>query len=215
MCDPATRPSFIASPGGAQMTIMYTLSTGDIAENVLHLHHKDGTAWSASQLTSAGSAIATSWATNVAPQTRSDVTLQNIRVTDLSSNTGPSILETFGSGGTKTGSDLPAGVTLALKLSTAMRGRSYRGRIYFVGLANVMASQDKVDTTYANAIVNAWRAVMADINAITNVELAVLSYCNNKAWRPNGVLTPVTSIDLVDTNVDYQRRRSTGHAVHR
>lgn len=215
MCDPRTRPSFIPAPGVGKFVLMVTQPNGDTAENIIHVHHKDDSAWSETQLRAMAVVIANSWTTNIAPWVNNGFTLAGIRVTDLTTLTGPSVLQSVSSAGTNTNEALPGGCTFAVKLSTGLRGRSYRGRVFFIGLCDVRSAEDTLTPAYVTAIQNGWNAILASINGVTNCEMVVTSYCNSGNWRNPAVSTPVTVANSVDPFIDYQRRRATAHAVHR
>lgn len=204
---------FIPCPGVAKFTLQYTSGT-DIMENILNVHHVDGSGWSDAQLSAMASTIATAWGANVAAQASTNIELSNVRATDLSSHTAPSILNTYAAFGSDATTMLPQGTTLAVKLTTDKRGRSYRGRIFHPGLTDHRLNTDTLTSVYASAIVNAWRAVRTAINAVANCELGVLSLCQNGSWLGTGVFTPSLNFDLADQYIDYQRRRSAGHARH-
>lgn len=204
---------FIPCPGVSKYQLLVNAAT-DIMMNDLYVHHVDGSAWTAAQLSSMATVIANAWAANVAPTVNVNLELQNIRATDLTTHTGPSILNTYAAFGSDGTALLPLGTSFAIKKTTGLRGRSYRGRIYHPGLTDHRSFTDQLTSTYADAILTGWRAVRTAINGVTNCEEGVLSLCQNHAWLGTGVFTPSVSYDHTDYFVDYQRRRSQGHARH-
>jgi hypothetical protein len=104
---------------------------------------------------------------------------------------------------------MPMSVTLAFKLATGIAGRSYRGRVYFVGLAEASVTGDYVAVGDANSIRDALVALNTAMHT-AGYELVVVSRYHEGVVRENAVVTPVTSISYVDLRVDTQRRRLAG-----
>lgn len=141
------------------------------------------------------------------------VVLQRLEITDLSAN-GAASVELGGAAGDSGqlgGVAMPSSVALVISLRTAFRGRSYRGRIYHIGL-----TETDVD---GNQVLNARRVDLeAGYNALKTLQpaggaasgtLGVLSYYANKAVRGVPLFTPVTTLSI-DSYVDTQRRRLPG-----
>jgi len=84
---------------------------GEIGQNTLYFQG-DGTPWSAVDLEAVADAAVTSWSTNIAPVTASEVSLIEVIVTDLTSLDSGRIaqaLDPFVSGGRAGGSDQALG----------------------------------------------------------------------------------------------------------
>lgn len=205
--------NFIPGPGVAKMTLQFTQG-GDIAENNIYVHHKDNAAWTPTTLTAMAGIIGTSWGTHLKPYTSVLTVLSNIIGTDLTSHTGPSVSVPADNGGSDTVEALPFGTTFAVKLLTALRGRSYRGRVFQVGLTDRRDGTDQLAGSYAENILFGWNAMLADINGTTNSEQVVFSQCQNSTWLTTGISTPITTAALTDHNIDYQRRRAAAHSRH-
>lgn len=208
---------YIPADKTAQAVMVYNSNT-QIVENVLHFL---GTAeWTPALLTSLNTQLVTWETTYGAAQRGNSNALTAVISTDMSSQTGPSVSTTANVIGSAAGAAVPNNVTLAVKLSTALRGRSYRGRIYWVGLTtsqlDTTLNDQGVTAAVATAIAAAVTALLPAAGVITanGAQLAVVSRRFNKAPRATAVVTPVTSATLTDRYVDSQRRRLQFHNRH-
>jgi len=106
---------------------------------------------------------------------------------------------------------LPGNVSLAIARKTGLSGRTNRGRIFLVGLAENDAVGNTVDTTFANT-------KRDQLNGLTSVLAAAESpffqvVVSRKPTTPGGTHGKYTSISewvVVDYNLDSQRRRLNG-----
>ena len=126
-----------------------------------------------------------------------------VRVTSLDTATSPQATEAFPAATQGTASpDAIPGAAALVKLLTATRGRSYRGRIY-VGIiaANEVGDGNGTLSVSFQGVVNAYiSAIEAALNALTpSVGLVVAS-------RKLGISSFVLSANCEPT-VAYQRRR--------
>jgi len=136
------------------------------------------------------------------------VTLHNITATDMTSE-GAAVYTTAGAGdhGTSVEGDVSGlGVAVVVTMRTPLRGRSYRGRSYFNGLAEgqcstgiwLQAAVDEVLDQY-----EAWQAVALGLGWTLSVA----------STRHNGVVTtpahiePVTSMVVRSLIPGSQRKR--------
>lgn len=108
------------------------------------------------------------------------------------------------------GAVMPMSVTMAVKFTTGLAGRSYRGRLYFVGLAETEVVGDFVNATAAEAIRVAYDGLRTGAFAATGYDMVVVSRYHNKAPRETGIASVITGVSLTDTRVDTQRRRLIG-----
>ncbi|KKL06218.1 hypothetical protein LCGC14_2598240 [marine sediment metagenome] len=105
---------------------------------------------------------------------------------------------------------LPGNVTLAIKRTSGLTGRSARGRLYWIGIPAAQLSIDEnvVDTTAVADIVSNVESMRASINA-TVWTPAIVSRFTNGVARSEGKLFTWTGSSAVNNNVDSQRRRLT------
>lgn len=190
-------------PQGIRLEPIYE-SAGSRVENVLHYSFSSTVTEEAIQ--EFLGEWKTVWETNLAPLISQSVNLIQIVGTDISSDTGPQVVFTDDlpqPGTALESTTLPNNVTVTTKLLTTKRGRSYRGRVYHIGLVEGAVIGDSIGSTTRSALNAAWSALrLFDMTAGVWV-LSVLS-------RTQGnILTPVVSVggDLV---VDSQRRRLLG-----
>ena len=101
---------------------------------------------------------------------------------------------------------------LVMTMNTALRGRSYRGRVYIPALP---ASARVNGTLWTTAVIAVWNAAWGTLqsNMLTGGwTLSVLSRQNNNVRRTTGVATPVTTI-LGRQPIGTQRRRIIGRGI--
>lgn len=196
--------AFIPIPNAASLEFIYQWD-GQICENVLT--YKIGIAVDATNLQILTSAAIAWWNSNLKPLVNNNVALIAVKATDLTSSSGPVIEDTTGLAvlGTGTGTAVPNNVTVAIKLITANRGRSYRGRIYHVGLGTGVVSNNTVALATRNALKAAWLGALT-LGTAPVWTMAVGSRYADNAPRVTGLATTVTDIS-VNQIVDSQRRR--------
>lgn len=107
---------------------------------------------------------------------------------------------------------LPNSTSAVATLNTALRGRSYRGRKYIIGIpANQQTSPVQLTPTYITSMLAAYNALGVELTSGSN-EWVVVSRANGGVTRATGVTTPVTSF-YADTYIDNQRRRLAGRGT--
>lgn len=204
---------FIPVANTASVELIYTVN-GIVAENVLHV--QKGSPYSLADL-QAVRGIFDTWDNNTWRVDRANsATLNRIRSKALDS-TGSPMEDYFlptPRAGTFNSATLPSNVTWAIKLSTGLTGRSYRGRLYVVGLTagHQAGTGNTVNTTWAARMVASLNTLLSTL-ASAGHTLGVVSYRANGAWRTSGVFTAGVSWVAVDYNFDSQRRRLTGRGI--
>lgn len=115
--------------------------------------------------------------------------------------------------GALTGSNMPGSVTTSIKLSTGVRGRNYRGRIYWPAMAGGDISNGLLTTSRRDSIVAAVNTLRTNLTADgSNDQLVVVSYCVGGVWRGAGVATVVTNASG-HVLIDNMRRRLVGRGL--
>lgn len=210
--DPGPRPYFIPAPLTAKVVLDHTLFNQQV-QNVLHF--TKSTDWNSIDLAALTAGVAASWLANLAPQLPPPCVLSRIRATDESGNTNayseiyPATAGTNG----QNAFNAPQ-ATLALKFSTAKKGRSYRGRFYWPCLILEQVTGGVVAQATATAYIVAMQDFIAQIEGLSSSPVHVVtSYQNDCAWRTTAVSEPVTGYSFVDRNVDTQRRRAVGAGI--
>lgn len=105
---------------------------------------------------------------------------------------------------------MPAQVTLSVKLGTGLAGRSARGRLYHVGLAEAQVGGDLVTGGAPAAILLAYTTLRTTLIA-ADFQWVVVQRQSNGVFLSEGVARVITQISLVDQRVDTQRRRLVGN----
>lgn len=140
--------------------------------------------------------------------------LQKINILDLSSAIAPSIEYPISPNipGGNIGGATALNATLVTSFKTDQRGRSYRGRNYFVGLpAPSMVDSGSVSSGVAAGITLVYAALAVRLASIS-MEHVVVSRQQNGVIMPVAVVTPVTEY-FTETNIDSQRRRLVGRGI--
>lgn len=192
----------------AEVQLIYT-EQGQFCENVLHFQNT--LSFDTLQLQQLGTDIIDWWNTSVKPLTSFFVNLVQVIVTDLSTPSGAQIVVTEGlpSVGGSSATAEPMNVTIAIKHLTEQRGRSFRGRTYFVGLGQNQVTGSSLVPGAALALQNAFRALRDYTFTGSALQWVVLSEVHNKTQRASGVTTPIIDVGVEGTT-DSQRRRLPG-----
>lgn len=200
---------FIPVPHTASVQMIFT-QQGQRVENVFHV--RKGAEWTTIQMDDLALVFIDWWNTNIRTHLADGVKLVNVIVTSLESAVAPGIEQTGGLpiASPTTLSPLPMNVTLAVKLQTALRGRSYRGRSYLVGLPASVVTGSTVDAGYLATLRTAYGQLVSDIgDAGDGWELVIVSRVHNKEPRTEGVAVTVNGVSI-DSTTDSQRRRLPG-----
>lgn len=190
-----------------QVAMRYT-QQGQQVENVFHCQLP--AAPTETSMRTVAETFKTWWNTNMKPLVSGNVKLVEILVTDLTTVTGIGITYTEGLPiqGTNSGNDLPMNATVAVKWTTLLRGRSFRGRTYHVGLLIEQVDASILKPATVTSFTAAYVALITALNtALTG--LVVASRRSANAWRALGVSTFV-AYAVVEPTVDSQRRRLPG-----
>lgn len=147
------------------------------------------------------------WDTVMQPLVTSKVELVNTKATSLATATSSAVEISTGlplsGGGAPT--SLPNNVTVVAKLLTAKRGRSFRGRIYHVGLHQAQVSENSLIGAAQIALTSAYNSLTIP-GLFSGAKLVVASRVSNGAERSLGVVTDCTAV-TVNEVLDSQRRR--------
>lgn len=220
-----------------QLTATWETANGDPAINQFYVVHRNCTVISPSPepFTDALAAqqahqLATAWAaTMVSSHSSSAAMLSVAWVWNENIDSGPLHEGTTTAAplpvdGTAGGEPLPLGITIACRLQTGLGGRGNHGRFFLIGIplsAVQAADPDILTDAYANALTSNLAAFLAAFNnndCVAGVgdqfNWSVVSFTLNHALRATASYHSVTAANLSDRFVDYQRRRSLGHARH-
>jgi hypothetical protein len=156
-----------------------------------------------------------------------EYTLSQLIATDLGTEAGLQITKTpVGGPTTGTVSNYSnAGLTIAVKWVTGVRGKSFVGRTFFIGLdrGNATTDQNSIIPGYAASLIAAFNNLRLKFPATNGAwSLVVLSRSKkgiNEVTgfpdrRSTALDTAVTGVGLTDLVIDFQRRRAPAHGRH-
>lgn len=178
-------------------------------QNVFHMRNESGwTGQSAEDLLG----YLETWLDNVhAPCVGAHVSYLNLKLTDLTTQTGLVAEKAVEVMGALTGvgeEALPNGTAVVIKWVTNSRGRSFRGRTYHFGLTNSQVTLNTLESAARISIGASYETMYGQMQA-RGWPMVVASRVNNGAIRTAGVATIITGWSL-DATIDSQRRRLPG-----
>lgn len=207
--------AFIPVPATVEVELRYTY-LGQKCENTLWFLATDP--FGAAEMTQLGETVIDWWVANLAPITNLGVSLREVVVTDMSTATGPQVTVTtdLPQEGDVNEEALPSSTSLVASFRTGNRGRSFRGRNYFIGLSRTQYGGNQVFEAFADALVAAYEALLTAVEGIPWVWVVAsrFSGVNPTTGRPiprvAGITTLITTVVVTDLDIDNQRRRLTG-----
>lgn len=202
---------FIPVPNTLQAELVYSWNN-EIVENVLH--YESGGAVSLPEMEGLAAALATWFGASMKTQVSNACSLTNVKITDLTFQNAPGIDYSVGLPivGTVSNESLPNNVSLSIAKRTIFRGRSYRGRVYQVGLCENQVTGNTVIAGTKTALLAAWELVKSFTISGSVYNLVVVSKYSGGAARSEGLTTPVLNFST-DGLIDSQRRRLPGRGT--
>lgn len=177
------------------------------------LHYKQIAANGNYDLNALAEAIAQKWIANIAPLVPETVELGSVIATDLDPTPQAPGQNTTGSGtsGGVTTPQLPNNVTACMTLRTAVGGRSGRGRLYHVGIAENNVIMNVLDPGFVGQLVTGWNTFINVADTLGDQwKWSIVSFFSNNAVRATPMVNAITAISC-DSTVDSMRRRIPGH----
>lgn len=198
---------FVPIPNCVSVQMVH-LVQGQICENVYHV--AVGAPPTSTSMNAIAAAFKTWWLAHLQAMEPTQVSVDNIIVTDLSSQLGGTVDYVTGLpiSGTNATPTAPMNVTVAIKWLTGNRGRSYRGRSFHIQLRTDQYTGSVLNGTNAADLTTNYNALITAITA-GGWMLAVASRIQNKVPRITGLATFITGL-AVDPVIDSQRRRLPG-----
>lgn len=228
----------LAMPTSVAQIAMHFQLDGQPCENVFYVQkmHRDTglSAWVAAAFDSGESdtvnGLLTAWLTGSwAPNANQDAACVGTDIVwNTGVGTGPLEGRTYtGSpypiSGTLTGEAFPNNTTIAISFRTALLGRSFHGRLYYVGISreqvdaaapNVLKPSASVSLQAAYEGLRSSLGASIGIGPMDKTPLGVVSFVHAGAPRSPAVFNEVTTVTLTDNYLDSQRRRLPGHNRH-
>jgi hypothetical protein len=204
-------------PSVAEIVMVWTLSGGKIAHNVMHGRYTGTFAGTVAQANSIVTALTTGGPyTAFATHLASTTALGQVYIRDIAVPNQPAINSTlFGPPGTGAGVAMPNEVALCITAHTALAGRANRGRIYIPGWHTAATAADNTVVAQAVTDLQGWAntiqgAVTASGYQLVIAQPARQAYIGSTGTshpaRPAGSTT-VSSLFVRDNHWDSQRRR--------
>lgn len=156
------------------------------------------------------------WAGAYAVIANNALQLREIVVTDMTTDTGPQVTHTTGLplSGEIAEEALPSSVSLAVSFRTDSRGRSFRGRNYFVGMSRTQYSGNIASAPFVAALVTGYEALLGGASSpgYNWVVASRFSGINPTTGKPipraAGITSLITAVTVADDKLDNQRRRA-------
>lgn len=176
-----------------------------VMENVLH--YRSLVTPAVEDMVGLAQRIVEEWDAVIQPLVSPAVSFTMVRVTSLVSDYAPVVEYVTGLpiAGTLAGTAAPNNVTVVVKFTTLARGRSFRGRLYQVGLTSNAFTNNTLQGAYRTSLAAAW-GTFTDLGTDQDWRLVVASRVSGGVPRTEGVTTLVTGVS-VNPTLDSQRRR--------
>lgn len=199
---------FVPLPNTVKVQLLFTLD-GQQCQNVFHVHTPN--AINEDELDSVHTLFKTWYETYLKDLQTSEVSHRGMIISDASNQFGVS--KEYGpgtvfQGGVNSAPALPNNVTVSVKWNTGLRGRSYRGRTYHIGLWEASVTNNSVVSSVLTGLTSGYEALLGILD-IENRYLVVASKFQGNAPRTTGVTTQVLTVTC-DGIIDSQRRRLPG-----
>jgi len=198
---------FVPVPDTAQLNLGYTTDLGDTWSTGLNFELAGG--WDGAALLQLCEAAVDGWTELMLGIFGTNCNLTSVTAIDLSSASGEYAAATSGLpvAGNRSGQATALNIAMSVTLKTALRGRSYRGRVYHYGLSNEDRQNEKTwQVDDAVTVQNAYDALVDVIELATGAEHVVVSRVSGGVTRITGLTTPVTQI-VGRIPIATQRRR--------
>jgi hypothetical protein len=201
---------FVPAENTVRVAVDYISTYGERATNVQHFRNTEDPPTLVNM-----AALATqleAWYENEwAPVASDDWQTDVITITSLAVEDGLQYSRAFTVNGEAAAPSLPAQDTLAMSTRTGFTGRSRRGRMYHVGLAESFVEGSTVNSTAYAALLAAYNALYVDIG-VGEWQWVVASFVEDGGPRSTALVTPITSVILVDPIVDSMDTRKPRNA---
>lgn len=196
------------APGIAEVALHFTQDL-QLVENIFHVRTTG--VWEPATLLTLAEDVATWWLNDLKPQCADNLVFREVVATDLSTGTGAQVTHSISPPQTGTGGSgaLPNSATLAVKWTTGLRGRSFRGRTYHLGLLDAQVASNTVIPATLASLITDYNGLINAINLVTERTMVVLSRFTGGVERPIAIGTPIIQASI-DPTVDSQRRRLPG-----
>jgi hypothetical protein len=199
---------FQAVPGVYEAVLVGS-DDGQLINNTLYFQREGAPSFG--EAATLAETVASWYIENVLPHLSNQYTFTHVVVTDLENLAGVQAQSAAGdNAGGEASEQAPNNVAACIKLGTAIRGRSFRGRNYIPGIPNSLLVQNTLSPEWLSIVEIAYQALLGLADPLTWV---IVSRETAGATRPTGVATPVVYARFVRNTVDSQRRRLPGRGA--
>jgi hypothetical protein len=204
--------AFIPVVNTAKIDIQWSVGAKQM-NTIVHAQKAAPSPFNAADLAALAEVVETSIEGHLLGTLASDIALKAVVCTALDTNTSPQATVISGVAGTDGSPMVPAGVAMCITLYTALRGRSFRGRVYIPGLPiTAILVGGLWDPTFVGNVNGDFGSIIADmLAAAQSTVMGVVSYRTGGAPRAAGVFTAISSHAVRNTVPRYQRRREQDH----
>ena len=200
---------FVPTPNVVQVDLLYQQQL-ELTQNTLYFKFDAGV--TQPDCDALGDLIISVWSAEVRPNVSQSFILRALQFTDQTSLTGLGYTYAVGLplAGARIGDCYANNCAVSMKFDTALRGKSYQGRIYMAGFLENDVSDNRVASSWLTAMTSAFTTIRVNAFGDAGAKQVVVSRRHNNAWRSQGVATEVNSTVFVDPTIDSQRRRLPG-----
>jgi hypothetical protein len=202
---------FVPIPNVAQVGLVFDYD-GQRCMNVFHV--EAAVPYTLSTLAPLAAVFLDWWDNNLKEFMPQTLSLVMVYAKAMDSQSAPALEITSGlpiAGTVTTQEQLPNNCTFAVKWATGLRGRSYRGRTFHIGLHNAMVEGNVLGSTWAGDFQDIYELLIDAVDTLS-ASLVVVSKWENHNARNTGLTTVITSV-YVDPTIDSQRRRLPGRGA--
>lgn len=195
-------------PSTALVEVRATIDSQKV-ENTLWFRKLSGSLGQA-ELNALATSVRSWWFASVLPLLPAAVQFREVVATDRGTADGfqGDTAVGAGTGGGIAVAATPNNVSLSVSFRTGRRGRSRRGRNYWLAIPGDQVTANTVGDDYIADIIAAYQDLVG--TGISGWEWVVVSLREGDDWRTEALITPVTTVVVVDTTVDSQRGRLPG-----
>jgi len=197
---------FIPAAGVVKTAMQFSLAG---QEAIWTFHFKRTTPWTQLEREALNDALAGWWTSAMKIYMNANIGLVSITTTNLDTQEAPSsvkIISPAEVGTLSSGAAASNNIAMCATLRTALRGRSYRGRLFLGGFGVAQLQDALTFTSSALAVIGAALASLKAAVEALGAVWVVLSKWHNGSARTTAVATPITAI-AIDQYIDSQRRR--------
>lgn len=200
--------AFVPVTGIAEVFMEHNLNDKSGVGWVLHYEKTLG-AWTNATLVDLAEQLIVWWDTHLQPLVGAHMALTRVRLRDLSTQNGliADVTSTLPINGTLSGTPPSNNVAWSLKKSTGLSGRSFRGRIYHMGMTESVVNANLIDTSHGNAVITAWNEALFFSGGVADYGMVVVSKYSGGNPRVLGLATDCIAIAAADFRVDTRRDR--------